>query len=967
MLRCVPPSRQGLFSCRLLVDGHSMAVCVRVLKLNEVAGDARRSIASLVRDPERHKHVPFGEMWLPKSRQEKTQTAQLMDVVPWDLVGAVEERNQMVAKADKLPPQFKKILQRYGSDPVTELMGAFMRLVIEKDLHRDRSVWLGLLEDLDERLHDLTASEAGVILKCLVKTRKVASASVGLRRHAERLVKRVCARGQTFTRHGVVFALNGVAMFSLQGMQAEVEHLCGILVRHADLFEISILARACNSLAQIPSQSAVDTRVVETFSQLSIHLQDAERKYPEGRRPRDSTEGAGWSATNAFLFANAFARKGFLDGGAFRLLETKLMGALQFLQPDELAGCANAFAKLGPASEVDTVGLFKALAEEALRTVPSLSVRNLAVLSNAFAQACILHEALFRGISDTLVHLLDECAARQLVMVAHAFVKVGLVTDPLLPLLWRRACVVLDDFSWLETALLVQAYTKSGAPDTGVILRLAEWVGERLDREDREGQEGRRGQKERRGMEEGSGRGRFSLLKGRREGRGPEGHLSGLTEKRETATRGKIEGREEDGLEVRGAVEGEDLWEDLEVTVPAVVDEDEDEEGGDGERGAVGLSDVPLKRGAGRGRALLDLGISLESGAAEARRMRERAEVESGGETGEALEGPAVLAMIAYSLSKTHTPPEMVPLFGRLAVRGSRLLSRATGREESWGGRGMRTNSVCVWRGSDVANFCAALGEGAHVALEALRLQGDTSEGSQRAIGPSGGLERLETAEDGEEPDVSAPDESAKLSSLEDIRAFFDVLADCLLPESAPASSPLSRDPIAPSLTSRIPLERRNGKEGEGGGPDRREGGDGERKQRKEPRKEGEENQEQNQERPSQAPNARRGRSKAAANILREIRGQEMVKIVSALSQAHGRGRMRNQLSLSEQQLFRHGNLASFLVRHCVLEIPSLSFVPITRVMAALGALRVYDEDLMSALLAAQQKKKRTPRLTAPV
>ncbi|CEM06116.1 unnamed protein product [Vitrella brassicaformis CCMP3155] len=426
---------------------------------------------------------PFGELHQPRSRAEKEAHLEVIDTVPFDMVDALAERNRLGVELEGLPPPISKILLRHGTDDVTELLSAMMQAVVRRQY--DPTVWRTFHSTAEEHMAKLNAAEVGLILTCYVKAKRngeggflhktdygagAGAGGVGdLGALVTKLLRRFTGRHhKVFSLHGTVSAVSAMCEFSADMQQQDrlyvLEHLLGLVKRHLERMPLQQLSRVVLSWSGLPDIAHARGLYTQLLDQIAVDVVSSPGRRTELDQQAATSLATAYNRSMSLLgWTNAETRsrvKKLFDELARVAIEHS-----SSLTADQLSGLANSFSKWGDGADQGYLELYKMLGDHLACTAGVLSVRNIAVAVHAFAAVHILHEAFFHQVTQVLPSLLGEADPRQLCLLAHGYVKVGLVNDPLLPLLWTAIAERIHECDWQSSGMVLQAYTKSGAPD----------------------------------------------------------------------------------------------------------------------------------------------------------------------------------------------------------------------------------------------------------------------------------------------------------------------------------------------------------------------------------------------------------------------------------------------------------------------------------------------------------------------
>ncbi|CAK9016882.1 unnamed protein product [Durusdinium trenchii] len=459
--------------------------------------------------------APVGLLQLPRSRGERLRHMEIIDRVPFDLVGAYHERETehgRLVGAARGP--IGKILRRHRMDSSTALIHSMLKACVEK--RWDMMLWETFADAIRRELSHLAPADIGLVLFCCVKAdyrrdptlvpellNKMAALAVATGIRSRRLL---AAGHASSTAAAIAQASLSVGRRHRRRAQKETLVVRG---RKACFPEYAFLAamtaaqhyrvgRECrDDIARITTRalegcsgmsSYVLCRLVHRASNLANEAGGSspgkflQRAAPELRQRLQDSSGEELSSSDLCLIAHAYAHGPMKADILFKDLRKRLMDndgvSLLKLSAGELSNLANAFSKLSNASQNGSLELFDRLGRQLMQGLrgstaftqenqDALDLRNVCVSLNAFAQASLRHEPFFVACEDYLPALLHsrDCDVRQLAMIAHAYVRVGLLQSCLLPLVWERATRLAPTCDMQSVSLMIFAVTKAAVSD----------------------------------------------------------------------------------------------------------------------------------------------------------------------------------------------------------------------------------------------------------------------------------------------------------------------------------------------------------------------------------------------------------------------------------------------------------------------------------------------------------------------
>ncbi|KAK1443367.1 hypothetical protein BgAZ_202430 [Babesia gibsoni] len=404
--------------------------------------------------------LPFGDLYRPSSSQDRAIQFQIADRVPFDMIDEWKERNEIDfrQRLSHMPEQFAEASQRYSTDQKDHLLASLLRHCTKNKLKRrnevERSRFMAsLTESTYDVMDRLLACECGILLKCFLK---LEHRDYGLQRA---LIERMLQRGQVFSAHASVAALNTILLGmsdhprSQWNIQREDtsrlrRRLLTQIQGNLDKFTMVTLAKLTNSI----SRTSLDvTGLLRSIKDriFELHVESGDSY---------------WSEEVVHFLANGFSRKGIYDKPLFDLLKDEILVSCPGYTIDTLVSLCNAYSKFGSAEDSNYIELFTRLADEILLKRRQLTNRHTCVLANAFAMCCINHEHLLEVLDDAFVFNIDCYDSRQIAMIIHAFSRLSYRSKNHL-FIWQKCTENLQSYSWQGLTMIFHAYTKGEIRD----------------------------------------------------------------------------------------------------------------------------------------------------------------------------------------------------------------------------------------------------------------------------------------------------------------------------------------------------------------------------------------------------------------------------------------------------------------------------------------------------------------------
>ncbi|CAK9016808.1 unnamed protein product [Durusdinium trenchii] len=432
--------------------------------------------------------APVGLLQLPRSRGERLRHMEIIDRVPFDLVGAYHERETehgRLVGAARGP--IGKILRRHRMDSSTALIHSMLKACVEK--RWDMMLWETFADAIRRELSHLAPADIGLVLFCCVKAdyrrdptlvpellNKMAALAVATGIRSRRLL---AAGHASSTAAAIAQASLSVGRRHRRRAQKETLVVRG---RKACFPEYAFLAAMTAAQHYRVGRECRDDIARITTRALEGPGKFLQRAAPELRQRLQDSSGEELSSSDLCLIAHAYAHGPMKADILFKDLRKRLMDndgvSLLKLSAGELSNLANAFSKLSNASQNGSLELFDRLGRQLMQGLrgstaftqenqDALDLRNVCVSLNAFAQASLRHEPFFVACEDYLPALLHsrDCDVRQLAMIAHAYVRVGLLQSCLLPLVWERATRLAPTCDMQSVSLMIFAVTKAAVSD----------------------------------------------------------------------------------------------------------------------------------------------------------------------------------------------------------------------------------------------------------------------------------------------------------------------------------------------------------------------------------------------------------------------------------------------------------------------------------------------------------------------
>lgn len=405
--------------------------------------------------------LPFGDLYRPSSSQDRAIQFQIADRVPFDMIDEWKERNEIDfrQRLSHMPEQFAEASQRYSTDQKDHLLASLLRHCTKNKLKRrsnevERSRFMAsLTESTYDVMDRLLACECGILLKCFLK---LEHRDYGLQRA---LIERMLQRGQVFSAHASVAALNTILLGMSDHPRSQWNihredtsrlrrRLMTQIQGNLDKFTMVTLAKLTNSI----SRTSLDvTGLLRSIKDriFELHVESGDSY---------------WSEEVVHFLANGFSRKGIYDKPLFDLLKDEILVSCPGYTIDTLVSLCNAYSKFGSAEDSNYIELFTRLADEILLKRRQLTNRHTCVLANAFAMCCINHEHLLEVLDDAFVFNIDCYDSRQIAMIIHAFSRLSYRSKNHL-FIWQKCTENLQSYSWQGLTMIFHAYTKGEIRD----------------------------------------------------------------------------------------------------------------------------------------------------------------------------------------------------------------------------------------------------------------------------------------------------------------------------------------------------------------------------------------------------------------------------------------------------------------------------------------------------------------------
>lgn len=379
------------------------------------------------------------------------------------MVDAWVERNEIAidTKLEYMPQQFAEATVKYASNPVDFILSSLLRHCAQDKLenfskkggkrrknriseskHSDYSDSFerkkfidGVVEKIHECFNELNGAECGLILKCFIKLEYKDPLL------QTRLIRKTVERGQIFTKHGLLYALNTIVdclhdntdLDSANSPQKLFDAVGAVILKNIKKFNLVSLSTLVNLLSR--SKFNVKRHLNEICNLiLSGNASQPERKEDDNLPFDDKKE---WTENVVHFLANGFARKNVLNKKLFDLLEQHIKSSCHNYNVDTLVSLCNAYSKFGPAGDSNYVELFCLLANKIVAKKSELNNRHICVVANAFSKALICHEHLFSVIDHIFLLKVDSFDHRQVAMIIHAFGKLKYKSNNHM-FLWNR-------------------------------------------------------------------------------------------------------------------------------------------------------------------------------------------------------------------------------------------------------------------------------------------------------------------------------------------------------------------------------------------------------------------------------------------------------------------------------------------------------------------------------------------------
>ncbi|EKX73736.1 conserved hypothetical protein [Theileria equi strain WA] len=428
-------------------------------------------------------NLPFGEIYHPRQTKEKALQAQIVDKIPFDMVDAWLERNEIAVntKLEYMPQQFAEARVKYASNPVDFVLSSLLRHCTQSisegaspgvcnrkrrktnnsrqsdfcDKTEKKRFIDGAVDKIAECFSELNGAECGIILKCFVK--------LGYKNPQlqARLIRKTVERGQIFTEYGLLSALNTIvdclhdssSLDDVDTPQRLFDSVSPAILKNLRKFSLKSLSILVNIL------SRSKFNVSRYLNEICNLILSENLSLKQGDDSNLTSEKKEWSENVVHFIANGFSRKNILNKKLFDFLEEHIKPSCHNYNVDTLVSLCNAYSKFGPANDSGYLELYCLLAKKIIARKNELTNRHICVVANAFSKVLVCHEHLLSVIDRILPIRVDSLDHRQASMIIHAFGRLKYKSDNHV-LLWNKCTRMLEGHSWQSLTMIFQAYTK---------------------------------------------------------------------------------------------------------------------------------------------------------------------------------------------------------------------------------------------------------------------------------------------------------------------------------------------------------------------------------------------------------------------------------------------------------------------------------------------------------------------------